>query len=141
MFPEESLYDINQEIDFFSLAFYVTNNSSHFKSYINTLNVAYETNMERAIVNHRHHASYNKNSTGTHTDLKFGPTMRTEEEGVGPDLVAMLERVRLLVALILDDNKQPGHQRRQKQQRFAVSRIFDAAHNCEATAADVLKDL
>ena len=66
--------------------------------------------------------------------------MRTEEEGVGPDLVAMLERVRLLVALILDDNKQPGHQRRQKQQRFAVSRIFDAAHNCEATA-DVPKDL
>ena len=75
------------------------------------------------------------------THLKFGPTMRTEEEGVGPDLVAMLERVRLLVALILDDNKQPGHQRRHKQQRFAVSRIFDAAHNCEATAADVLKDL
>ena len=50
MFPEESLYEINQEIDFFSLAFYVTNNSSHFKSYIYTLNVAYETNMERAIV-------------------------------------------------------------------------------------------
>ena len=36
--------------------------------------------------------------------LKLGPTMRTEEEGVGPDRVAMFDRVRLLVALILKIN-------------------------------------
>ena len=42
----------------------------------------------------------------TPTDLKFGPTMRTEEEAVPPVLLVMLDLVRLLVCDTLKHREQ-----------------------------------